>query len=103
MFQIQITKFHFTRKQRSAGEDSTKTSSDGKATKRRRSEDFDYFQRSEHASKDTNKDIFARVQRTDTVTKDGEWFCLPVFLSHNDIKLLNYNLVQCFSVSFFAF
>ncbi|XP_055310270.1 mediator of RNA polymerase II transcription subunit 1 isoform X10 [Sitodiplosis mosellana] len=45
-------------------------SGDGKSTKRRRSEDFDFFQRNDLASKDISKDMFARIQRTDTITKD---------------------------------
>lgn len=50
-------------KQRSMGEDSNR-SGDGKASKRRRSEDFDFFQRNDLAPKDLGKDIFSR-QRTD--------------------------------------
>lgn len=47
---------------------------DGKVTKRRRSEDFDYHQRNDLASKES-KDMFARVQRTEAMTKDGKIFC----------------------------
>lgn len=46
--------------------------SDSKATKRRRSEDFDYFRRNDLTSKDISKDMFARVHRTDTIAKDGK-------------------------------
>lgn len=47
---------------------------DGKSSKRRRSDDFDYFQRNDLASSDINKDMFARIQRTDTITKDGKHY-----------------------------
>ncbi|XP_031620544.1 mediator of RNA polymerase II transcription subunit 1 isoform X3 [Contarinia nasturtii] len=54
--------------QRSMGDDS----SDGKATKRRRSEEFDYFRRNDATSKDISKvDMFARVPRIDSASKDA--------------------------------
>lgn len=59
--------------QRAIGDDSINASNEGKATKRRRSEDFDYFQRNELTSKDTGKDMFSRAQRTDSNAKDGEF------------------------------
>lgn len=45
---------------------------DSKITKRRRSEDFDFFQRNDLTTKDTGKDLFTRVQRSDPVSKDGK-------------------------------
>lgn len=53
-------------------EDSNTADSDGKVTKKRKSDDLEHFQRN-----DDSKDLFSRIQRSD---KDGEYSLILIYL-----------------------